>query len=149
MVSSPASRLDDRTARSTWLARADATALNALADDLLGRFEPPLIVRAPEVGVVMMQVREPVCAERFHIGEVVVTQAEVDWGEATGWAMRLGTDRVATLSAALCDAAAEFDADAGAEVEALCAATRARLIRDRDEEWAALAATSVRFEELD
>lgn len=143
------SSLLTRERRAELLAIADPTELTQLADALLARFEPPTVVAAPEVGVVMMQVREPVCRDRFQLGEIVVSRAEVAWCGADGWAMRLGTDREAALSAALCDAAAEFDPAAAAEVASLCRRTEAARAAADASEWAALAATRVTFEELD
>ena len=131
------------------LAVADPDELCRLADEFLEQYGKPTVIMAPETGLVMMQVREPVCRERFHLGEVVVSRAEVDWRGATGWSMRLGTHRAAALAAALCDAASAFDAVAAERVDALCRTTDARRAADADAEWHALAATRVNFEELD
>lgn len=145
----PGSAHGGRAMRVEMLAQVDGDTLHRHADALLARFPPPVVVRRPQVGVVMMQVREPVVGDRFHLGEVVVSHAEVSWCGATGWSMRLGTDRAAALSAALCDAGAELDDEVRDEIDALCRATRDELAVERAVEWTALAATTVRFEELD
>ena len=88
-----------RDYRIELLAVAPSQDLLNLADRVLKGSEPPTVIAGPEVGLVMMQIREPVCEERFFLGEVLVTRAEVELAGARGWAMRMGEDRVATLAA--------------------------------------------------
>lgn len=134
--------------RAALLARADAVAVTELAERIIEVVGAPTVLAGPETGMVMLQVREPVVAERFHLGEVVVTRAEVDLAGRRGWAMRLGRDRLATLAAAVCDAAGGAGVLA-TDVEALCRTTaESDQARDRDA-WDRLAPTTVRFEELD
>lgn len=135
--------------RAELLAAADPSAVIDLAEACLAVHGAPIVVQAPEVGLVMLQVREPVCEERFHLGEVVVTRAEVVLAGARGWAMRPGTDRTATLGAAVCDAVASAGAELSPDVIELCLAThRSRSVAAADE-WRELLATEVHFEELD
>lgn len=136
------------TERAELLAVAEAEEVVALAESCLAEFGDPLMLAPPETGVVVMQVREPVCAERFHLGEVVVTRAEVEVAGARGWAMRLGDDRVATLAAAVCDAVAAAGGALAAEVDHLCVTTQRRRADRRAAEWDAIAPTIVKFEEL-
>ncbi|MEQ8438679.1 MAG: phosphonate C-P lyase system protein PhnG [Ilumatobacter fluminis] len=139
----------DRRRRVELLAVATPTDLAELAEDLLGRLGAPVVEASPEVGLIMMQVREPVCRERFQLGEVAVATARVRWHGAGGWSMRIGTDRSAALAAALCDAAAQVDAAAQRRIDELCARTAAAADRAGRQEWSALLATEVVFEELD
>jgi alpha-D-ribose 1-methylphosphonate 5-triphosphate synthase subunit PhnG len=142
----------DRDGRAALLALAAPDDLNELARWCVERVGEPTVALAPETGLVMLQVREPVRSERFHLGEVVVSRAEVEWPEpagAIGWAMRLGSDVDAAHAAAVCDGAAELDAAVAAEVDRLCRQTADRLREAADAEWLALAATRVSFEELD
>lgn len=137
-----------REERGGLLARADSDELDALAEAVVLRSpRRPVVLSGPEVGMAMMQVREPVAEERFYLGEVLVCQAEVELSGKRGWCMRLGDDRTATLSAAILDAAAE--GDHRADVEALCRAVARREADAAAREWAELAPTEVRFEELD
>lgn len=138
-----------RAARSELLARADARELTALADEFLTTLGPPAVTVPPQSGLVMMQVREPVASHRFHLGEVVVTRAEVDWNGAVGWSMRLGTDRAATLAAAVCDAAAELDDESRRLVDELCLRVSSCERERSEREWSQLLTTAVAFEELD
>lgn len=75
------SNLLQRRERTELIAHAEAEELVELAETLLGRLGQPTVVNAPEVGLVMLTVREPVCGDRFHLGEVMVTRAEAP-GEA-------------------------------------------------------------------
>lgn len=135
--------------RCELLAQAPAGDIVDLAERLLERFGTPEILIEPEVGLVMMEVREPVCEERFHLGEVVVTRAEVRLAEQIGWCMRMGTDRVAALAGAICDAIGQTDTPERALVDRLCQTVEEREARSEAAEWAELSTTEVRFEEMD
>ena len=146
----------DRDRRCELLALAPSGELTALAERMLtdNTLASALTVtHRPEVGAVVMQVREPVAAERFHLGDVVVTRAEVGLDGERGWAMRLGTDRAAALGAAICDAVAAGSRPAWQhlrdEVDALCRQTAEHHVEQRRQEWAELVTTAVSFEELD
>lgn len=147
---------DPSIRRVELLAVADAADVIELSERALARpgiAESLAVLHRPETGTVVLQVREPVCRERFHLGEVVVTRAEVAIDGARGWSMRMGTDRVATLAAALCDAIAASPRDEwhdlASEVEALCTRTDERRRGVERQEWAELAPTAVSFEALD
>lgn len=131
------------------LATAEAAELMETAEDLIAIFGDPAILTQPETGLVMMVIREPVCEERFHLGEVVVTRAEVTIAGFRGWAMRLGNDRVATLAAAICEAIGRSDLPQKALVDRLCERTASRQAAFLATEWQQLSATEVRFEELE
>lgn len=135
--------------RAELLALADEHHLVELADACLAAHGDPIVLVAPETGLVMLQVREPVCEERFHLGEVVVTRAEVSLAGGHGWSMRMGTDRVAALAAAVCDAVADADARLAAEVRELCVRTRESVTANTRAEWDELRPTEVDFEEMD
>lgn len=148
--------MTERDRRCELLALAPSGELTALAERILADDDLAAaltVTHRPEVGAVVIQVREPVASERFHLGDVVVTRAEVGLDGARGWSMRLGTDRGAALAAALCDALAETTrADWQTwrdEVEALCHQTEEHRHETERREWAELAPTAVSFEELD
>jgi len=136
--------------RAELLARAPAPALIALAERCVEAADTsPAVIGGPEVGMVMMTVREPIARERFHLGEVLVTRAEVEVAGHRGWCMRLGDDRVAALAAAILDAEVAADGAFAPEVIELCRLTE-ELETDRDEaEWDELGPTQVRFDEID
>lgn len=137
-----------RERRAELLARARGDELEPLAEEVLASSgAEPVVLSGPDVGMAMMQVREPVAEERFYLGEVLVTQVEVELAGRRGWCMRLGDDRRAALAAGLLDAAAE---GASREpVEALCQRVAEREDLAARTEWAEIAPTEVRFEELD
>lgn len=135
--------------RTELLARSDAAEVVELAETCIDRVGMPTVLTGPDVGTVMMRVREPVVGERFDLGEVVVVRTEVDVAGKRGWSMRLGTDRVASLAAAVCEAAASADERCAADVDALCRLTAERQRTAATDEWSELAETEVHFEELD
>jgi alpha-D-ribose 1-methylphosphonate 5-triphosphate synthase subunit PhnG len=138
-----------RELRCELLAATAPTRLVALADRCLEDEGFLLDVRSgPAVGTVSLEVREPVLGQRFILGDVLVTSAEVEWRGKCGWATLLGRDRAAVLAAAVCDAEVEAGGPLSAEVEALCGETEAALRKAAHEEESELAQTVVRFEEL-
>lgn len=130
------------------LARADRGQLTTLAEECLGRVEHPPVILGPDVGTVVMTVREPVEAIRFQLTDVLVTQCEVEHRGQRGWSMRMGNDPVATLAAAICEAELWAQGPLAAEIQALCDHTAAEHERTRARERHELAATVVRFEEM-
>lgn len=111
------------------------------------------IVHPPTVGLVMMQVREPVCRERFYLGEVVVTRCEVLIDTHRGWAMVSGENKEAALAAALCDAISRTHEPEYSllreNISRLCAETTERIDSFTRHEWSDLAPTRVNFEEFE
>lgn len=138
-----------RESRVELLVASPVGDLTALADAVLADGAEPEVLVEPEVGMVVLTVREPVEAVRFHLAEVLVTRAEVAIDGHRGWAMRMGDDRVATLAAALLDATVEAGHPRAGEVIDLCRRTSDQRARARADEWAELAPTIVDFEEMD
>jgi alpha-D-ribose 1-methylphosphonate 5-triphosphate synthase subunit PhnG len=134
--------------RVELLAIADRAELIVLAERCAASAPAPVVSRAPEVGTILLEVREPIAHDRFHLGEVLACQAEVSVGGAVGWAMRLGDDRLATLAAAICDATVEAAAPLTGAVLDLCERTALRQDVDLAAEWNDLEPTIVSFEEL-
>lgn len=138
-----------RERRCELLAAADVDGLVALAERCLDDGADVTVLAGPDVGTVALQVREPIVGERFFVGDALVTRAEVALDGARGWSMRMGSDRVATLAAAVLDAEVEARRPRAAEVVDLCLATEQALAAADHAEWADLAPTEVQFEELD
>lgn len=137
-----------RAERCELLATAPTQRLLDVADACLDGAPPIDVVTGPEVGTVLLTVREPVEATRFHLGDVLVTRTTVDHRSARGWAMRMGDDRAGSLAAAICDAEVEAGGAKAAEVEALCQDVAERQRTERAAEWQQLEGTVVRFEEM-
>lgn len=137
------------TARiSSELNQADPVALIALAEACLADHPEVTITRAPQIGVVAAQVREPVAEERFLLGDVLVCQAEVEYRGSAGWAMRIGDDELGTLAAAILAAEYRATGPRTADIEALVAETETIRVNARAEEWEQLAPTIVEFQEV-
>ena len=119
-----------------------------LADRCLVDTDPPELVLGPEIGTVVLTVREPVETIRFQLADVLVTRSEVSHRGARGWAMRLGDDRAAALAAAICDAEVEAGGPNREAVDDLCLITAERLAAARTVEWEELQPTIVHFEEM-
>lgn len=148
-MSDDVSRADERTRRSELLAVADGDELVALADRCIAAAGEPTLLAGPEVGSIVLTVREPVEATRLHLGDVLVTRSEVEHRRVRGWAMRMGDDRASALAAAICDAELEAGGPEAGAVADLCRRTADRLRAERAEEWAALRPTIVEFEEME
>lgn len=138
-----------REQRTELLAQTDPDALVALADRCLADQPPPSMIQKPEVGMVMLTVREPVEAARFYLGEVLVTRSEVEHRGAKGWAMRMGDDPLAALAAAVLDAEHEAHGPCSPAIEELCDLTASHLARTAAREWESIRPTVVDFEEMD
>jgi alpha-D-ribose 1-methylphosphonate 5-triphosphate synthase subunit PhnG len=98
------------TARKAWistLAKADPERLAALLPDLV----PHEVLRAPEIGAVMVRGRAGGTGEPFNLGEMSVTRCSVRLSEgAVGHAWVQGRDKSHALRAAVADALMQTDA---------------------------------------
>lgn len=94
-----------RESLSELVARCDDAFLVTLVDGLLDSavISAPKPLRSPQIGTVQIQVREPICRERFILSDALVTIAEVMVDESLGWAMRLGANPAAAMAAAVLD----------------------------------------------
>lgn len=133
---------------SSELNQAEAADVIALASTCLNDDPDVTVTKTPRVGVVVTQVREPVAEQRFILGDVMASQAEVERRGSYGWSLRLGADTLAALSAAIL--AAEYTA-AGPrrpEIEELVDRTERSREKARAAEWERLAPSIVEFEEI-
>lgn len=137
----------DRDLRTGLLARADRTALIELADTCLEGLEVSLIT-GPQLGTLLMQIREPIERRRFYLGDVLVTEVRLSVGCRQGWAIRLGDDPEATVAAAICDACSEAESPYRAAILELCRATQAQLAANSSADIADIVPTAIAFEEL-
>lgn len=106
------------------------------------------VTRPPQTGSIVTQVREPLAAQRFILGDLLATTAEVALGIETGWAMRLDDDRQATLAQAVLDAEILRGGPHADEALALAEEVDDQRRDRRAAEWAQLAATIVEFQEI-
>lgn len=139
---------DLRRAALGQMARAPAAALAAAMPDL----PPHDVLRAPEIGTVMVRGRAGGTGAAFNLGEMTVTRASVRLASGTvGHGYVQGRDRTHALRAACADALGQDDpqalrailaplaraeAEARARTAAAAAATRVEfftLVRGEDE----------------
>lgn len=135
------------------LALADRDDLIALVDQVLEMNSELRVtaVRAPEIGTVQLQVREPVSEERFIIADSLVTVAEVQIDGTLGWAMRLGDEPEAATAAAVADALISMSAHVNDvwRLFELASATDLFIKSTRNAQVRRLLDTAINFEELD
>ena len=86
------------------LARADADAVKAFAEDFIPDLEPITVV-VNRTGLAMLPMEETVSGEAFYLGEVLLPEAHVRIAGAEGYAACLGRDLEQALAIALLDAA--------------------------------------------
>lgn len=148
--------VNSREGRAFYLAQCDAGRLCSMVDDILGDDDvlaDITVVKPAVTGSIVLQVREPVCEERFFLGDAVVSTAEVALGGSIGWIARMGTDVRAAMAGAIADALLQADRPGLASYQEalldLISDTRAALTVERTTESRRLAATVVEFEELD
>lgn len=129
-----------RRARMALLAKAAPARLAAL----LPALPPYHLLRAPEIGSVMVRGRIGGTGAPFNLGETTVTRATVRMADGTvGHAMVQGRDRDHATRAALADAMAETDPE---QIEAaVLAPLRAEAEARRQARAARAAATRVEF----
>lgn len=119
-----------------------------LADQVLATGAATRVTRRPETGSIVLQVREPVARRRFQLADMVVTTAELELDDEPGWALRPGTDRLATLAQAVCEAELARNGAIAPHIEARLAAQEQERAQQRAQEWQELLPTVVEFEEV-
>jgi alpha-D-ribose 1-methylphosphonate 5-triphosphate synthase subunit PhnG len=93
--------------RQNWLSVLARASLPEIEEILVRAPDAPsvVIIKAPEVGTVMIEGRAGGTGQRFNLGEATVTRAVVQLRDATvGVAYALGSNRAKAERAALVDA---------------------------------------------
>jgi len=134
-----------RKARLSTLAKAPSDRLRALWANYSSDLPAHEVLRAPEVGTVMVRGRAGATGAPFNLGEMTVARCSIrlDSG-AVGHGHVQGRDRDAALLAALIDALAE-EGEADALDAAILAPLRAEAGAKRTTRAAKAAATKVEF----
>lgn len=132
------------TARKNWmglLARAKPERLANLVPEI----PPHDLLRAPEIGAVMVRGRIGGTGQPFNLGEMTVTRCALRLGSgAVGHAHVQGRDKGHALRAAVVDALMQTD-QAGALRDAVLAPLQAEEVARRANRAAKAAATKVEF----
>jgi alpha-D-ribose 1-methylphosphonate 5-triphosphate synthase subunit PhnG len=137
----------DRNRRFEAIARCDETALRGLAERVLASAEVS-VLRAPTPGMLMMRARERAHASLFNLGEVTVTEAEVEVAGHRGYAMTMGVTPAKALAGAIVDAGAEALGDLRPAIEAVLTRALADGAIQKAERWQRVADTRVQFDEI-
>lgn len=136
---------DPNAARKAWmsvLAQAPAEALATLWDR---RDVPHQVLRAPEIGAVMVRGRAGAVGAPFNLGEMTVTRASVQLAQgAVGHGYVQGRNKDHAVTAALVDALMQTDAQAQIETDIIAPLRRAQQTHQTDRA-AKAAATKVEF----
>lgn len=134
-----------KTRLQDCIAELDPEDLDPLLDTLAQA--PIHVVRGPAAGLVMMSVRD--CFDTpFHMGEVLVTEAEVDWEGRPGYGCCMGDNPAGAMVLACLDA---LKPENIATVESLCSSVETlcqnvHKTRERDSKLSAL--TRVEFQSM-
>lgn len=114
--------------RFAALSVADRDELAATAELVLAVAPSTTVVTGPRTATMLVELTESVQDQPFHVGEVVVSEAEVTVDGRAGHGLVLGHDVERALAAAVCDAAVEAGVLVS-DVEALVTQTEERVRR--------------------
>ncbi len=136
-----------REQRFEAIAAAEGTTLVAAADAVLAR-HAVTVLRPPTGGAVMMRAFETAEGSVFNLGEVSVTEAEVEIAGRRGYAMVMGFAPEHALAGAVIDAALEARVEQSDALGAVLRAAVAERAERMAAEWRRLAPTLVSFDEI-
>ncbi|SOH94473.1 alpha-D-ribose 1-methylphosphonate 5-triphosphate synthase subunit PhnG [Monaibacterium marinum] len=112
---------DPNAARKAWMSMLAKSPATLLAQ-LWGAFVPPQhsVLRAPEIGGVMVRGRAGAVGAAFNLGEMTVTRASIKLSDGTvGHGYVQGRDKAQALTAALIDAMMQTDVAPRVQAEIL------------------------------
>jgi alpha-D-ribose 1-methylphosphonate 5-triphosphate synthase subunit PhnG len=138
----------EREQRCQAYACCDENALAVLAERVLSIGLDVVVLRPPTPGTVMVRLREPVARALFNLGEVTVTEAEVEIAGQRGYAMVMGRRPRQALAGAIVDAAYEALPELRSVIAAALAEALAERERQRAARWQRVALTRVQFDEI-
>jgi alpha-D-ribose 1-methylphosphonate 5-triphosphate synthase subunit PhnG len=98
----------------TILCHASADAVKHAAEQCLPQLEAGLSVQQNRTGLVMLPCRDPVHGTLFHLGEVLVSQAQLERHGTIGYGVVLGRDLEQAVAVALLDLAWQSGLDVSA-----------------------------------
>ena len=127
------------------LTHAPTADVKRLADELLPLLGDGLTVAQNRTGLVMLPCRDTVHGTLFHLGEVLIAEAEVQRDGLTGYGAMLGRDLEGALAIALVDLAWQAGIDAERVTAFLEAADKDQQ-QSHDELFQKVEATRVQME---
>jgi alpha-D-ribose 1-methylphosphonate 5-triphosphate synthase subunit PhnG len=126
-------------------AEGELAAVRALAEEVAGQL-PVQVLKAPAPAMVMVRHTDPLENTAFYLGEVYVTECEVDVDGRLGYGCVLGSSEERALCAAIVDAVVGSGHPFADRLQAALEQERARLAAERQGEARALGGTRVDFE---
>lgn len=137
----------EREVRLQAISLSETESLVTIADEILGTIEIE-VVRGPTVGLLMVRVEEPSARLPFNFAEVTVSEAEVLAGGKRGYAMVMGREPEKALAGAIIDGAIEAGHPVASMVQRTLQDALDRESARQSREWANVAGTMVKFEEM-
>lgn len=137
----------ERETRLQAISLAETDHLVGIADEILESLEVE-VVRGPTVGLLMVRVEEPSARQPFNFAEVTVSEAEVLTAGRRGYAMVMGRDPEKALAGAIIDGAMEAGHPVSPLIERTLQTALDREALRVEREWASVANTTVKFEEM-
>lgn len=131
--------------RFAALAVAEPDVLADLAERVLAAEPTTAVHSGPRAATMLVELTESVRSQPFHLGEVVVSEAQATVAGHLGHGQVIGHDPQRALAAAICDAAAEAGVLSD-EIEHLVARTEQRIRQQRADRAHRVAATRVSME---
>jgi len=129
------------------LARADDRMIERLARGITEVNPGITVLKAPQIGLVMMRAQEAVENAGFNLGELLVTECTVTRGEGeVGWGLCLGENPDRAFHLAVLDLAWEHIPEQRRELEAALTAIAAHVRHEDAVLSASVDRTRVRFE---
>lgn len=86
------------------MTKADGALVARLADNIKEHHQI-VVIKPPNKTLAMIKIREPVKSSLFYIGEVMVTEAVIEFDGVTGLAVTMGDDFEKALNMAIIDGA--------------------------------------------
>lgn len=106
------------------------------------------IIKPPQTGLLMMTVQDSFDAD-FYLGEILVTETEVECGGKTGYAMVMGDEPERALLAASLEAIVQGDnEDLKKQIRGFVSEQREKIDSIKEKESALIAKTKVSFESM-
>lgn len=138
----------NRRRRTKILIEGDQQLAMELADSILAKYEWNEIV-SPRYGLTMVKMRETAQNSLFYIGEVLVTEAKAEIGDAIGIGIVAGMEDELARQLAVIDAAYAANLPETSEWLPILEEAEKNLIVQKAREQARNAQTKVSFETMD
>jgi len=134
--------------RYQWVAaKADDECITSLAGEIMHMVPGIKVLKTPKAGLLMLRARESVENKPFNVGEVLITECVVIYGEdSTGWGCCLGEEITRAFNLAVLDLAWRYFPEWKPKLIAALESEEKRLLQEESLMAALVESTSVKFE---